>query len=239
MKKSTLLLATLVLTPALYAQASGPLFTREQVLDVFARFNPAVLENASQDKEYEAVLDFFVNNYRKEISPANEAELIAVARNFDTSIRLDVLTKVYQEKWRLLKMTGQPTESLHRMFAHDLEDEIAHIWAVTVQLQQYRLDQAKAELARLRKDSPLSQRAQREQQLRGEIKASRAAIKQLQKQAGAYITSAVEEYIAQTDKKLEQDMFSVQRTAVGQATQQARATTNLQIKSKHKKPVAE
>ena len=143
MKKKTLLLAALLLTPALYAQEQGSFFTREQVLDVFTRFNPAVLDKAQQDQEYKAVLDFFLDNFHRKVTPAHETELIAAVRNFDTSIRLDTLKKNYREKWVYSQVAGDPVEPLRQIFAQDVSDEMARVWAVSVQLRNYRLNEAK------------------------------------------------------------------------------------------------
>lgn len=238
MKKKTLWLAVLMLTPALYAQTNTSFFTREQVLDVFTRFNPAVLDKAQQDEEYQAALNFFLNSYHKEVSPANEIELIAAVRNFDTSVRLDVLKKIYQRKWIYAKMAGQSVEPIRQMFVADISEEMAHIWAVTVQLRNYQLDQAKAKLAQLRKDSSDSNVVQ-EQALQKAIEILKAEIKTLTQDSGTYVTIAIENYVAAVDRELMEGVFSVKQAAAEQASEQARATTNLQIKSKHKKPVAQ
>ncbi len=233
MKKSTLLLALLVLSPALYARTEKPFFTREQVLDVFARFNPSVLEQAQHREDYKAILDYFLATYHREISPATEAELIAAARNFDTSIKLDALTNVYQRTWRWAHMSGSDIQSARRMFVDDLSDEMARIWAVTVQVRQYQLDQVRAQLAWARKNEP-----EKTGQLQQEMDALKAEIKALKHSPGQYVTSAVEDYVTRTERQLTEEMFSVKQQAAQESARQACASSNLQIKSKNKKPVA-
>ena len=233
MKRSSLFLAMLVLTPSLYAQTENPLFTREQILDVFTRFNPAALERAEQHEKYKIVLEEFLSGYRAQATADNEIVLIGAVRNFDTSIRLHLLTQIYKNKWHYFKMTGQPLDALHRMFAEDVSTEIANVWAVTVQLWQYRLDRVNAELRELRNDQP-----ERKQQLQREKAAIKAQIRALTKNPGQRVTENVEQYIASIDRDLEKENFSVENAIAGQTAAQARASTNLQIKSKNKKPVA-
>ena len=238
MKKSTLFLAALVLTPALYARAQAPFFTREQVLDVFARFNPLVLDQAAQQKEYKAVLERFLSSYRAEVSPQNERELIAVARNFDTSIRLNILKKVYQNLWLSNRMMGVSPDTARQMFRHDLSEEMAHIWAVTVQLRKYQLAQAQEQLNVLRHTPAGADTSSQEKQLQDEIRSLRAEIKSLEQNSGAYVTAAIDNYVAAVERELEEKNFSTRLAVATQTAQQARASTNLAVKSKNKKPVA-
>ena len=235
MKTKSLWLAMFALTPALYAQAEAPLFSREQVLEVFARFNPTVLDNAQKNTAYKSVLDLFVDNYQREISPAAEAELIAAVRNFDTSIRLDILTKAYRNQWLYAKMTGQPVMPVRQMFEEDLSEEMAHIWAVTVQTRKYQLNQAKEKRAQLRENSSAAHPGE-EEALQAQVSALNAEIRTLTQAPGEYVTAAIENYVDNVDRELVKETFSVQRTQDEETAEQARATTNLQLKSKHKKP---
>ena len=236
MKKSSLFLAMLVLTPALHAQTQSPLFTREQILDAFTRFNPAVLERAQQNEEYKAVLEGFLAGYRAEATDVNKIELIGAVRNFDTSIRLHILTKLYKNKWHYFKMTGQSLDGAQRLFADSLGEEMANVWAVTVQLWQYRLEQANAKLNELRRTHAT---AEQKNEVQREIDFIKAQIRVLTEDPGQYVTDEVDKYIASVDGDLTKEMFSVKNHAANQTAATARASTNLQAKSKHKKPVAE
>ena len=88
MRRSLFILAALALTPAVYAQGDATPFTREQVLEIFSQYNPSVLEQASQNEDYNTVLDSFLDAYESSNTPMARTELIAVARNFDNSIRI-------------------------------------------------------------------------------------------------------------------------------------------------------
>ena len=238
-KKNSLFLAMLVLTPALYAQADTPLFTREQVLDVFSRFNPSVLEQARQNEDYRAILDNFLSRYQGKATPENEFELISVARNFDTSIRLDVLTKLYQGMWRYAKMSGTATAPIRQMFAQDLSEEMAHVWAVSVQLRRYQLAQAKAQLQALRRQKGATQTdAEQEARLQRSIRGLETEIKKLTQHPGEYVTNSIEHYIDAVDRETAKEMFTLSRQVAQEKEQTARASSNLQIKNKNKKPVA-
>ncbi|MGN1058300.1 MAG: hypothetical protein ACI4Q7_02985, partial [Candidatus Avelusimicrobium sp.] len=65
MRRSLLVLAAFVVTPALYAQADSAHFTREQVLEIFSQYNPSVLERAKTDTDYNAVLESFLSAYEE------------------------------------------------------------------------------------------------------------------------------------------------------------------------------
>ena len=57
MRRSLFLLATLAMSSALYAQQDANGYNREKVLDIFAQYNPVVLENAKNNADYNAVLE--------------------------------------------------------------------------------------------------------------------------------------------------------------------------------------
>ena len=239
MKRSTCLLAVLALAPALSARAQDPLFTREQVLDVFTRFNPAVLEKARQDPPYQAVLDEFLASYRRPASQANFIELVALARNFDTSLQLEKLTQHYKSQWLAAKMTGNSADTPRRLFKQEVVEAFARIWAVTVQVRTYQLEQLKNQSAQ-----PVEQPAGAEEQpqtvqLRSEAEALQAELNRLKKYPGPYVVAAADNYIASLEKSWEENTFSPSGLIAAQyKAQQARAAENLQIKSKNKKPIA-
>lgn len=234
MRRTLLILAALALTPAVYAQEDSSRFTREQVLEIFSQYNPSVLEQASQSDDYNAVLESFLAAYEEASIPADRADLIAVARNFDNSIRLQVLTDAYLQTASAMRLMGADASSAEKLFREDLTDVFSRVWAVTVQLRSYQLAEAKAALKAARADKTLT-KAQRNAQvtaLKNEIHALKVELKSLQKNPGNVVLTAVDTYVQQ-----------VQQAASGllQAAQQSAAaseTDNLQIKSNHKKPVA-
>lgn len=239
MRRSLFILASLVLSSALYAQADSARFTREQVLDIFSQYNPSVLERAQADAEYNAVLEAFLASYEAAPTDVNRFELIAVARNFDNSIRLQALADVYRQAMLTARLTGQDASVPTRLFREDLTDVIGRVWAVTVQLRKYQLQEAKKRLKSVRADQTLSpeERSAQAQTVREEIRALKAEIKTLTKDSGKFIQSAVDSYARQAEESVAQEMNAVLNAAKDSALQ-ASETKNLQVKSNHKKPVA-
>ena len=234
MKKSLFMLATLTLASALYAQADGGYYTREKVLELFSQYNPAILENAQQNEDYNAILESFLASYHEPETAENQYELIAIARNFDNSIRLQAVTNEYEQAVLFAHMSGQDiAPAAVQRFRQELLPIFRQIWAVTVQLREVQIDDAKALLKQIRKDKTLSaaDRSSREQILQTQLDELKAQHKALQKDAGAQIVASVEQYMAQADEAL------VARQAEKRADQ-TRQTENLQIKTKNKKPVA-
>ena len=240
MKKSSLFLAMLLLTPALYAREGSSLLTREQVIDVFARFNPTVLEKAKQNEAYGRVWEQFLEAYQAEDTPGNRFELIAVARNFDNSIRLHSLTQTYRNSWLAAKMSGTDNTVPRQLFEKDVTDLMTQVWAATVQLRKYQLQEAKAQLKALRKNTALApeDKAAQEAALISTIKNLKAEIKSLQKNAADQITAAAQHYVSSKEASFLEEDFAVSNKSARQSASQARQTANLQIKSKNKKPVA-
>lgn len=159
MRRSLFILATLAMSSALYAQADAGHYNREKVLDIFSQYNPAVLENARQNADYNAVLEGLLASYNAPETEENRYELIALARNFDNSIRLKALAVNYEEAVLLSQMSGLDLSSSVLHFRRELTPVFQNIWAVTVQLREYQIDEYEAQLKELRKNKTLSKEA--------------------------------------------------------------------------------
>ena len=159
MRRSLFILATLAMSSALYAQADAGHYNREKVLDIFSQYNPAVLENARQNADYNAVLEGLLASYNAPETEENRYELIALARNFDNSIRLKALAVNYEEAVLLSQMSGLDLSSAVLHFRRELTPVFQNIWAVTVQLREYQIDEYEAQLKELRKNKTLSKEA--------------------------------------------------------------------------------
>lgn len=231
MKKGIVALTVMMLTVPLCAQSEQNSFSRAEILDIFAQFNPTVLAKAQQNKQYNAILQEFLNSYQAAPSPTSRYELVAVARNFDNSIHLQALAEAYYAKWMAAKMSGTSYEPIHQHFVEDVTDTMEKVWAVTVSLREYQLDQTKAQLKQVRADKTLSAQARQDEtkRLKQDIKSLRAELKSLQKNPGQYVLSAAEDYVARAEQQF---------TAANEHAQQARQSKNLQVKTNNKKPVA-
>lgn len=234
MRRSLFVLATMAMSSVLYAQAEPAHFSREQVLDIFSQYNPSVLEQAQADTDYQSVLDSFLSSYEDSNAQTTRFELIAVARNFDNSIRLQALTDVYTQSASASLVMGQ-NGAAEQLFREDLTDVVSHIWAVTVQIRKAQLDEAKQRLKSVRADKTLSKEARAEQTalLKKEIRALKAELKSLQRNRGQIITSAVDEYVEQAKKEVSDGLLQAARSSL-----EVSSADNLQIKSNNKKPVA-
>lgn len=239
MKKSVFILASMALSAALYAQTANPSFSREEVLEIFAQFNPSVLEKAQNSAEYNSVLETFLQTYQSGKAPADKYELIGVARNFDNSIALQGLSNTYRGLWMGAKMTGTDVSAARTAFTQDVSEVMKNIWSVSVNLRQYQLSQTKAQLKAVRKDKTLSkdERAAQAEKLEFDIKMLKHEIKSLKKNSGEFAQSAAQDYVSSTEGKFEQELAAAREAAAKQA-QAARQTKNLQTKTKNKKPVA-
>ncbi len=239
MKKTMFVLATMALSAMLYAQPEQEHFSRAEVLDIFAQFNPAVLENAKQNPDYNTILELFLSSYQESKTPTSRYELIAVARNFDNSIRLQSLSVTYRRLWTAAQMSGLNNDTARRAFTSDVTEVMQSIWQETLNLRKLQLDETKARLKTIGKDKTLSKedRAAQKKQIKEDIKALKAEIKTLKKDPQAYVASAAQDYVSSTEKK-----FAAQEEAARQAAQKkaktAKQAKNLQVKTNNKKPVA-
>ena len=240
MKRSLFILATLAMSSALYAQPKADNYTREKVLELFAQYNPSVLENARQNEAYAAILESFLSSYAAPQTEQNRYELIAVARNFDNSIRLQQATAEYRDAFIFSHMSGAPLAPAAVRFRSQLLPLFANIWAATVELREYELQCVEEQLKAVRKNKKLSPQEREEQEKA--LLLRKAALKRessaLQKNPGGQIVASVDAYMAQADKNLSQQQQAVQAAQAQAAGEQPLQTPNLQIKTKNKKPVA-
>ena len=111
MKKGICLLAMLAVSSALYAQEKD-LLGKEDLLAAFQQYNPLVLQKAAVHTGYAAILNELLTSYSAAKNQQNELELIALVKNFDNSIALQLLSEQYFQKRTLETMTGTALQSL-------------------------------------------------------------------------------------------------------------------------------
>ena len=96
MKRGILLVATFSICSALYAQGT---LTREEAREVFAAYNPALLQKAAQDEQLNQLLDQLLRQFTSQ-HPADTLEnrhtLIALARNFENSYERSIFALIPQ-----------------------------------------------------------------------------------------------------------------------------------------------
>lgn len=212
MKRGLFLLATVTLSSALCAQE---VLTSEQARQIVADFNPQLLERAAQNPDVSQLVDTLIASYlakQPADTLANRYELVAFVRNFDNSLDLYATTKNYRQAVQYSQLGGAVEAAAYEHAHQQLQEIFPRIWAVSVQTKRELLAQYKASV----------------------IAAERAAIpfletdlKKLQTHVGEQLVGLVQNTLAQVKAQV-----LAEHTALGEAT-------NLQIKTKHKKPVAE
>ena len=240
MRRSLFLLATLAMSSALYAQPDASTYNREKVLDIFAQYNPAVLENAKKNADYNAILEDLAASYQAPDTEDARFELISVARNFDNSIRLHTLSEQYEEALFLSAVNGVDTSATDKYFNRQVADVLGRVWAVTVNLREEQIKEYKKQLAQVKKDKTLSSadRTAKSNALKAKIKAVKAGLKALKKDPGSQISTAAQVFGQQVQTRVQARLAALAASAEKDAALQTEQTPNLQVKTNHKKPVA-
>ena len=207
MKRGILLVATFSLCSALYAQGA---LTREEAREVFAAYNPALLQKAAQDEQLNQLLDQLLRQFVSQHSAdtlENRYTLIALARNFENSLALNQTLAQYQQAL-IYSQHGTDVTAAARAHAREkLNTLYPRIWAVSVQVKETLLRAYKA---------------QKNAQLAPAITALQADLAQLKTNVGEQLITLTQQALTQAE----------------QQAQQAAQATNLHIKTNHKKPVA-
>lgn len=229
MKRGLFLLATVTLSSALYAQQ----LTADQARQIIKDFSPQLLERASENKQVAQLVEQLIASYLEK-QPANDTvgkyELVALARNFDNSLALFYVANAYQDALRYANQGGEVDLPAIRQHAQQqLKQIFSRIWAVSMQVKQAQLEQYKREYHELKNDKTLTsdQKNLRLESTEDHIVALKTEIKRLNTDVGEHLVTLADQTLAQA-----QAAVLAEQTAL-------RQTSNLQIKTKHKKPVAE
>ena len=134
MKRSLAVLALLTLSSASLCAAEN--YNREKVLALFAQYNPAVLEKAQQDENYDAIVQSVAEAYNVAQTDDNHYTLLALIRNFDNSLDLNALTAQYRKAFLINTMNDLDTSAISQQFRSRLEPVFTRIWAVSLQTHQ-------------------------------------------------------------------------------------------------------
>ena len=234
MKRGLFVLATLTLSSALYAQQT---LTLEQARHIVADFNPQLLERAAQDSDVNSLVEKMISSYmaaQPEYTLETRYALASLARNFDNSIALHAAVQQYKEALRYTQAGGNVNVAAEQAASTLIDEVFPRIWAVSVQTKGELLNAYEQERKVLRRDKALSPNVKEEQlhALDFSIKVLRADIKELHTRTGEQLRALTQATLAQAKAQVAQERATLQEQTAAQAT-------NLQIKSKHKKPVAE
>lgn len=229
MKRGLFLLATFTLSSALCGQSS---LTPEQAREVFGIYNPVLLEKASQQEQWNQLLDGVLHQFLRQ-NPANTLEnrytLIALARNFDNSLALNNTLKQYYQALVYSQYGLSVQEAARQHAADQLNLIYPRIWAVTVQVKENLLK----DYQRVFRSAELT--PQQKKVLSDSIAALKADLKNLKTHTGKQLTALTQEALEQVRREALADHASL----LEENSFQAHNAANLQVKTKHKKPVAE
>ena len=212
MKRGLFLLATVTLSSALCAQE---LLTSEQARQIVQDFNPQLLERASQNPDVSHLMDELISSYlakQPADTLAGRYELIALVRNFDNSLALYGATHDYEQALQYSQVGGALEAAAYEHAWQQLKGIFPRIWAVSVQTKEQLLAQYKALQEKGNESS---------------ILLLEEDLKQLQTRVGEQLVGLIQQTLAQAKARV-----LAEHTSLGE-------TSNLQIKTKHKKPVAE
>lgn len=231
MKKSLLILAALAVCTAVCAQEKT-VFDGEDLLLVFRDYNPSVLQRAAQDSRYAQILQELASHYSAPRTEQNGYELIALAKNFDNSLLLQMLRQNYMHGRTLEQVSGLAAPVLKQDTRHDVQLILQDIHKNSLEVKKLQLKNQKALLKELRKNKTLlaDEKQKQKEQLSGQIRQTKQEIRFLKKDAKQKIAATAQAYV----EKLEAQWAAAQQ---GQA--QAQESAAYDIKANHKKPVAE
>ena len=240
MKKSLLILAALATACVLQAQEVS---SQQEVLSLFAKYNPAVLERAQRDPAYNAILQEVVNNTHLDGSLEAYIEMIALVRNFDTSMQIAALTQEYEDALLMAVTSGSDLQALNQKYRQEFGKAYSSIWAVSVNLQEELIAQYKQILKDLKKNPDLTdqQRKEGKAAINEKLNKSRTYLKQIKNNASEYIGAWVNSSMGRAQNNVNKSIAqlnSVKTKAEMEEAQRARASDNLQVKNKNQKPVA-
>lgn len=238
MKKTLLLMAACVFASA--AASAQERYTPEDVLGVFAQYNPAALEKAKTNPEYNALLQEVAKAYQEAKTPVANIELIALVKNFDNSIRLQALKEEFQNGLRLQKVTPIDLNALEQNTLSQLEELFTDIHSTTIDLRKMEIDWYKNQIKTVKQNKELSK-----EEIKGSvanfksgIKNTKQEMKTLKKDAKAQIKDTALLYMADFKTELAEQAKHAAASAAEHKAEQAKAAKNLQVKNKNKKPVA-
>ena len=211
MKRGLFLLATFTLSSALYAQGT---LSREQAREVFATYNPALLEEAAQDDDLNQFIESVVAHYVAQNPPdslESRYTLAALARNFENSLAVHSVLHRYEQALIYSQQGGNVQEAARTHAAQILSVVFPRIWAVSVQVKEDLLAQYQRELR-----TP-NVTAERKQKLQNAIKVVKTDLKNLHTHIGEQLVVLTQQALAQVE---------------------AQVATNFDIKNSSQKPMA-
>lgn len=204
---------------------------QEDVLAAFAQYNPSALEKATVNDSYGKILQELVTSISIPNTEENQAELIALAKNFDNSLQLYAIRYAYFESRTLQKVSGSNLEALDQTTKDSLLPVVQSIYQNTLDVKNLQVTFYKKRIKEIKKSTDLSseQKKERVAQLDQKVKDLKTEIRSLKKNATRQINDTVSYYLKDI-----QDAYD--KAQAEQLTALQSASHN--VKANHKKPVA-
>lgn len=233
MKKGLLLLAVLAASSALCAQDKT--LGGQDVLDAFKEHNPAALEKAASQPAYGALLSKLTAAYSAPDTPENRLEMVALVKNFDNSLALQAAKDEYFRSRTLQTASGAQLQALDERVSRQLLGAVESIFQNTLAVRKWQIKGYKADIKAVKKDKSLSkeQKNERVAALKAQIRAVKSEVKALKKDSEQKIADTARVYFADIRSEYEASL----RRSVGSENPSGK-TSNLDVKTKNKKPVA-
>ena len=230
MYKKGIVLAVSVLVCALYAQG-GQYLEKEDILQAFEQYNASALENAKADQVYGEILQELLTTYKMPNTIENQAEMIALVKNFDNSLQLHALSLAYQEGRTLQLASGASLETLDANIEQAVEVVLQDVYRNTLEAKKIQIELYKQKIKEVKKDEQLTAAQKKEQvaQWKGKIKQIKQESRTLKKNASVQIENTARQYMNNIQSEYEK----------AQAKQLEAVQSNTHnVKANHKKPVA-
>ena len=196
MKRGLFLLATFTLSSVLYAQGT---LSREQAQEVFAIYNPTLLEKAAQDEDLNQFVEDVITQFVAQNPPdslESRYTLAALARNFENSLAVNVALNQYKDALIYSQQGGDVREAARTHAAQILSVVYPRIWAVSVQVKEDLLAQYQKEL----KNPNIT--AEQRQKLQNAVKAVKADLKNLRTSPGPRLVALTQNALAQAEAQV-------------------------------------
>ncbi len=193
MKRGLFLLATVTLSSALYAQGT---LTHEQAREVFAAYNPALLEKAAQDENLNQFLGSVLDEYVAQNLPdtvESRYTLIALARNFENSLAVNAALAQYKNALIYSQQGGDVQAAAREHASKILSAVYPRIWAVSVQVKEDLLTQYQKEL----KTANIT--PAQKQGLQAAMKAVKADLKNLRTRTGEQLVVLTQDALTKAE----------------------------------------